>query len=126
VPICLTAMIIFGMIGAIYLLISGTRASYVSGFRFYLVATLIQSLSVLSLLSMALLVKEVPPWMYALGLAVPIAYYWRIWQENRVRRTDPSRWRVWVDRVTQAKQSATLDRFLLPAVRKTGYDDDTR
>jgi hypothetical protein len=91
VPICHSAMIIFGMIGAIYLPISGARASYVSGFRFYLVATLIQSLSVFVLLCTVLLTQDDAPWMYAIGLAVPIAYNWRLWQENRVRKADPSR-----------------------------------
>jgi len=124
-PICFTVAIVVGVIAAIYTLTSGARASYVSGFRFYLVTGLLQSLPVLLILPTALLTTRIRPWQAVFGLAIPIGGFLRAWLQERTRTARPNKWKAWLDRAAQARQSSILDRLLLTGIAKAAYDDDT-
>lgn len=115
---CATTGTIIGIACCIYLLASGARARQVSGFTFYLVAAVVQSVPALLVLTLDLLTNQVPSWMYALGLAMLLGYGWRIWQEEKMRKGYPSRWRAWVEKAAKAKHSNPLDKLLLPGVRE--------
>ncbi len=107
----------------LWLLAQGIRCYQVSGFRFYLVANIIQSVGLVVGLMVAVLsdLKMLPIVLGGLGimlLGYAISLFVRISQSHRSCEASPVKWNAWVDKAKRARQSSRLDNFLLPPISK--------
>jgi len=111
----------FSILLGIYTIIHGVRKSYVSGFKFYIAAGLIESIPFL-LLPIFLLVES----KYLLGAVLvwfvfsKLAGIWEDRFRQKARETRPIKWQEWENTISQTR---VLDRLLFYRGAKRNQTD---
>ena len=105
----------------IYMIIQGVRKSYMSGFKFYITAGLIESIPFL-LLPVFLLVES----KYLLGAVLvwfvfsKLASVWEDQLKQKARETHPLKWQEWENTINH---TSVIDRLLFYRGTKRNQTD---
>ncbi len=110
-PTCLAILAIAGILIGLYSLIGDIRASYVSRFRFYLVASIILNVPIILLLSYLLIFQELSNLSFVvIVFVIPAVVIWRNLQIHKNRELHPLEWATWE---SETKHVGFWDKLLL-------------
>ena len=115
----------FSILLGIYMIIQGVRKSYVSGFKFYIAAGLIESIPFLLLLVFLLVESK-----YLLGVVLVwfvfsrLASSWEDRLKQKARETHPLKWQEWENTINH---TGILDRLLFyHSAKRNQTDQDVK